>query len=914
MQNEFLMNADSQYFETMYEQFRRDKNSMDKAWRAFFEGFELALSRNDFPQAAKESAAAARKELHVLNLINGYRARGHFFTRTNPVRMRRKYEPDLNIQNFNLVDEDLSTVFQAGVEIGIGPATLRDIISHAEETYCKSFGAEYMFIRYPERVKWLQQRMESIRNQPVFSISRKRRILYMLNHAVVFENFLHSRFAGQKRFSLEGGETLIPGLDALIEKGAELGISEFLIGMPHRGRLNVLANILNKEYEEIFSEFEGQEHADAVFSGDVKYHLGFSSEVQTEQGTIVQLGLAPNPSHLEAVNPVVEGMARSKIDHKYNGDTGKILPILIHGDAALAAQGVVYEVIQMSGLQGYGAGGTIHLVINNQLGFTTNYLDGRSSVYCTDIGKVTHSPIFHVNADDAEAVVHAVQLAAEYRQQFHTDVFIDLLGYRRYGHNEGDEPRFTQPRLYKAIAAHPDPRKIYNERLLSGGEVEKGLAEEMEKEYRALLQEKLGLVKQKKVKIRSRTYVDPCDLKKRDASHSFEPRPVTAVGKNTLKFLAGKIFSIPDEFSPISKMHKIYEDRRQRFNEGRALDWASAELLAYASLLNEKNSVRLSGQDSERGTFAHRHAVVLSEDDESSYIPLQHISEQQGQFSIYNSLLSEYGALGFEYGYACANPNGLTIWEAQFGDFSNGAQIIIDQFIASAEVKWNRSSGVTLFLPHGFEGQGPEHSSARIERFLSLCANENMRVANCTTPANFFHLLRSQMKYPFRLPLVVFTPKSLLRHPACVSGLDEFTDGSFQEIIDDAESDKQAVRRIVFCSGKIYYDLLEYKLKESRRDVALLRLEQLYPFPAQLFKGTLDAYPRAESVYWVQEEPANAGAYGFLKQLSIETRLNYISRKANATTATGFHKQHHTEQEELLRKAFDLSLKGDFAV
>ena len=906
MQNpEFLNNAHPEYIEKLFNDYKQDPNSVDKSWQIFFQGYELALEEPPKSSVAKQILDEThRKENYVINLINAYRTRGHLFTKTNPVRNRRKYEPDLNIYQFGLTDDELEKEFQAGNEIGLGPAKLSEIIDTLNKIYCKSIGVEYMFIRKPDQVKWLQEKIEPNKNQPDFDINKKRMILQKLNQAVVFENFLHSKFVGQKRFSLQGGETLIPGLQAILDHGSELGMEEFMIGMPHRGRLNVLANILNKEYEEIFAEFEGEEYVDSIFAGDVKYHLGFSSQVETTNGKQVMVGLAPNPSHLEAVNPVIEGIVRAKIDHYYKNDHNKILPILIHGDAAIAGQGVVYEVIQMSLLEGYSTGGTIHLVVNNQLGFTTSYLEGRSSTYCTDVAKVTQSPVFHVNADDTEAVVQAVELALEYRQTFHKDVFIDLLGYRKYGHNEGDEPRFTQPKLYNTIAKHDDPRKIYYDKLLAGGKVEKGLATEMESEYKQLLQQSLSDVKSRKVSSSFATYLDQCDRKKKFSRHTLRPKPVTKIEMQKLDDIADKVFSIPAEINPLQKVAKIYEDRKQRYAAGDNLDWAMGEFLAYGSLVDEGYPVRLSGQDSERGTFSHRHAIVHSDTGEQEYSPLNNISDVQAKFTVYNSPLSEYGVLGFDYGYACANPSGLTIWEAQFGDFSNGAQIIIDQFIASSAIKWNRSNGIVLYLPHGYEGQGPEHSSARMERFLSLCANENMRITNCTTPANLFHLLRTQTKYPFRMPLVIFTPKSLLRHPDCVSSVKDFTDGEFLEVIDDHYIEKNKAEKIIFCSGKVYYDLIGHRKKIGNSNTAIIRMEQLYPFPVQEIQAVINAYKNIEKYVWLQEEPANAGALTFMTQYFKMVPLEFISRPASATPATGFHKHHMDELDEILKQAF----------
>lgn len=897
----FLHHAHPEYIESLYRQFKDDPQTVDESWRKFFEGYELALSGG-----GKEDGGAIehiRKEIKVLNLIQAYRTRGHLFTLTNPVRSRRQYRPTLDLENFGLSESDLETTFQAGEEIGIGPAPLREIVDHLRQTYCQSVGAEFMFIREPGKLWWLKTKMESTRNTPHFSLKEKRHILEKLNQAVIFENFLHSKYVGQKRFSLQGHETLIPGLDAIIEKGARMGIAEFVIGMPHRGRLNVLANILGKTYDEIFSEFEGQAHADSVFAGDVKYHLGYTSQVKTSRGEEVQLNLAPNPSHLEAVDPVVEGMARAKIDHKFRGDYSRVAPILIHGDAAIAGQGVVYEIIQMSLLKAYHTGGTVHLILNNQLGFTTNYLEGRSSTYSTDVAKVTLSPVFHVNADDVEEVVYTIQLAMEYRQIFHTDVFIDLLGYRKYGHNEADEPRFTQPKLYSIIARHPDPREIYKRKLLEAGELERGLADDLEKSFRDTLQQRLSYIKEKKEPETSNIKRDVCDKSERQ-EYDFETPLGTAVDEKTLLALGEKVFTIPESVHAFSKIRKIYETQRKKLMNNRVADWAIAEFLAYATLLNEGTPIRLCGQDSERGTFSHRHGVVLNQETEEKFVPLRQAEARGAKFHIYNSLLSEYGAMGFEYGYSCATPQGLTIWEAQFGDFVNGAQVIIDQFISSAEAKWKRMNGLVLYLPHGYEGQGPEHSSGRPERFLTLCANRNMVVANCTTPANFFHLLRRHIKMPFRLPLIVFTPKSLLRHPRCISPVEDFSQKEFQPLLDDPVAKAGKVTRILLCSGKIYYELLAKKETDGREDVAIVRMEQLYPIPEKGLKKMIRKYKNARDIIWVQEEPENMGAVPFLLRKLKLFPFKYVARKESSTPATGFFKQHVKEQQEILNKAF----------
>jgi len=901
-QHSIIGNISPELMDEMYSQYLSNPDSVDASWKQFFLGFDFARAR--FGDETDVVPEKVNKEFKVINLINGYRNRGHLFTKTNPVRERRKYQPTLALENFVLEQADLETVFSAGQELGIGPAKLKDIIAHLDETYCQSVGAEYKYIRNPEVIKWLQSRMENSKNRQAFTIDEKKRILTKLNEAVAFENFLHTKFTGQKRFSLEGAESAIPALDAVIDAGAELGIKEFVIGMAHRGRLNVLANILGKSYEDIFAEFEGKEFDANAFNGDVKYHLGFSTDVETMHKKKVHLSLTPNPSHLETVDPIVEGIVRAKLDETPDYTVNNIAPILIHGDAAIAAQGIVYEVIQMSLLKGYSTGGTIHLVINNQVGFTTNYTDARSSTYCTDIGKVTLSPVFHVNGDDVEALIYTIRLAMEYRQTFHQDVFIDILCYRKYGHNEGDEPRFTQPLLYKEIAKHLNPREIYNQKLLSDGIVEANLAKEMEKSFKDLLQSNLD-----NSKLREKTKVTPFmegrwSEFRLSTPADFEQSPVTAVDKKTITAIAEKITSLPSDKQFFNKIVRLFDDRKQMMKEPGRLDWAMGELLAYATLMNEGYPVRVSGQDVERGTFSHRHAVIRLEDSEEQYVPLSNISDKQAPFYIYNSLLSEYGVLGFEYGYAFASPDSLVIWEAQFGDFGNGAQIIIDQYLSSAEDKWRRMNGLVMLLPHGYEGQGAEHSSARLERFLQLCAEYNMQIANCTTPANFFHLLRRQMHRDFRKPLVVFTPKSLLRHPKCVSTVADLTKGGFQEVIDDATANAKSTRRVVFCSGKVYYDLLERQEADKESGVAVVRIEQLYPFPQNQLDAIVAKYKNATELVWLQEEPENMGAWSFLLRTWTNAELKVIAREASASPATGSHKQHDKEQHSLVDKAF----------
>ncbi len=905
----YLSGENAEYIDSQYQSFKQDPQSVEFGWQKFFEGFDFGRESSGASVSA-EAPEHFLKEINVLNLINGYRQRGHLFTKTNPVRERRKHLPTLDLENFGLSDADLDTVFNSGVEIGIGAAKLSDIVAFLTQTYCGSVGAEYKYVRTPEVVQWIERKMESVRNTPKFSADEKNRILVKLNEAVGFENFLGTKFLGQKRFSLEGAEALIPALDSVIEKGSALGIEEFVIGMAHRGRLNVLANIMQKSYKDIFAEFEGKGYsASSPFGGDVKYHLGYSTDVTTNMGSNVHLSLCPNPSHLETVNGVVEGMTRSKIDFKYDGDNSRIAPILIHGDASVAGQGIVYEVIQMAGLEGYKTGGTIHLVINNQIGFTTNYKDARTSTYCTDIAKVTLSPVFHVNGDDVEGLVYAINLAMEYRQKYRNDVFIDILCYRRFGHNESDEPKFTQPLLYKIIEKHANPRDIYIDQLIKEGHLDAVKAKALEKEFRGTLQERLNEAKEL-----TSTYQDVkfggawVDMRLA-TSQDFESSPNTAVKESTLLEVAKRISTLPSDKKFFKKIEKLFEERSKMATTTHVFDWAMGEQLAYGTLLSEGKRVRVSGQDVERGTFSHRHAVLTLENSEEEYIPLANISDQQAAFDIYNSHLSEYGVLGFEYGYAMANPNALTIWEAQFGDFVNGAQIILDQYIASAETKWQRENGLVLLLPHGYEGQGPEHSSARIERIMELCADYNMQVLNCTTPANFFHALRRQFKRDFRKPLVVFTPKSLLRHPKCVSPLADFTENKFQEVIPDVNVNPADVTRVLFCSGKIYYELLEKQQTDGIKNVAIVRVEQLYPTPLAQMEATYNSFENATDAVWVQEEPENMGAWPYMMRKLRKTvfhNLEVISRKESSSTASGFAKQHSDQQAYILAKSFEV--------
>ncbi len=898
----YLNGAHPQYIENLYSEYKKNPDAMEYGWKKFFEGYDFQSIHSGTIRVGDSNSPQSSKEFRVMNLIDEYRRRGHLFTQTNPVRTRREYSPKLDIEYFKLSEEDLDKVFEAGKEVGLGPAPLKEIITLLKETYCKSIGAEYRFIRHPEKLKWLEKRMESTRNCPDFSSEEQKHILDKLNQAVVFESFLHNRFVGHKRFALSGGESIIPGLDAVIESGAELGVKEFVIGMPHRGRLNILANIMGKPYRKIFTEFEGKDYSSDFFIGDVKYHLGYTNKVRTRLNKDVLLNMMPNPSHLEAVDAFTQGVARSKIDHKYNGDVNKVIPIIIHGDAAIAAQGVVYEVLQMSQLQGYHTGGTIHIVINNQIGFTTDYLDGRSSTYCTDVAKVTLSPVFHVNADDVEAVVLAVRLAVEYRQTFNTDVFIDLLGYRKYGHNESDEPRFTQPKLYKVIADHLDARQIYAKKLISENKIEKIYAKNLEKKFRERLQKDKEIESTDIIDIEPPEIVDDCC--RRTGSFDFESEVKTEISSNELIEIGEKIFMIPDDIDVLNKIRKLYKSRGQKLFDQASFDWAMGEAMAFGSLLNEGTFIRFSGQDSQRGTFSHRHSVLLVENTEEKFIPLNNISEKQAKFEIYNSLLSEYGVLGFEFGYASVYVDILTIWEAQFGDFSNGAQIIIDEFISSSEAKWGKLNGLVLLLPHGFEGQGPDHSSARLERLLQLCAKENMIIANCTTPANFFHLIRRQMKFPFRVPLIILTHKSLLRHPKCISDIKDFTEKSFCLVIDDSDIDSKKIQKLLLCSGKIYYELIKYREDNKIDDTAIIRLEQLYPFPKKNMDLVFEKYQNVSETLWVQEEPENMGGWTYICHKLHKNNIRHVSRRENSSPASGFYSMHIKEQNQIIEKAF----------
>jgi 2-oxoglutarate dehydrogenase E1 component len=902
----YIANAHGNYIEELYQSYKNDPQSVDESWQKFFEGFEF--SQKDFGGNGQETETrVSSKETQVRNLIQAYRMRGHLKSKTNPVRERRPHDARISLEEFGLKQEDLKEEFSIGQEIGLGKTSLKNIIEALDKIYIGSIGFEYMHIRDPKIVDWFIDKAESSKGDYQPKLDEKKRVLSKLNEAVVFENFLHTKFLGQKRFSLEGGENTIPFLDKVINRSSELGTKEVVIGMAHRGRLNVLANIMNKTYEQIFSEFEGSTDPDLTMGdGDVKYHMGYSSYLETSNGKKSYVKLTPNPSHLEAVNSVVLGYTRAQIDDEYNEDVNAALPILIHGDAAVAGQGIVYETTQMSLLEGYSTGGTIHFVINNQVGFTTDYDDARSSIYCTDIAKMIDAPVLHVNGDDAEAVNFAANLAVEYRNKFHKDIFIDLLCYRRHGHNESDEPKFTQPKLYNKIAKHPNPREVYVKKLTERGDLDNDSVKKLEKDFKKQLQDRLNEVKQKPLPYKPQKIEEEWEQLRRAKSEDFLASPDTSISQSLVDKIGKALTTLPKGFKPLKQIDKLLKDRKKNFFDEKMLNWADAELLSYGSLLADGNIVRMSGQDVKRGTFSHRHSYLFDAETNDPYCNLDHIEENQSQkFKIFNSLLSEFGVLGFEYGYAMATPNALVVWEAQFGDFANGAQVMIDQFITSAESKWQRMNGLVMLLPHGYEGQGPEHSNARPERFLQLAAEENLIVTNITTPANLFHMFRRQVKWEFRKPLVQFAPKSLLRHPKVISPIKEFTEGKFREIYEDEYVTNKNVKRVLLCTGKVFYDLLEKQQADERKDVAIIRIEQLHPFPMNQVDKALKKFKDPE-VFWVQEEPSNMGYWTYmLRTIANKAGLQLISRKSSASPATGYAKVHKSEQEALVEKAFD---------
>ena len=902
----YITSSHPAFVEQLYQNFVEAPESIDPDLRKFFEGFDFAVSN----LAGKPASSVGlneidwKKELGVYRMILGYRNKGHLIAKTNPIRERKDRNANLELSFFGLSELDLTSIFYAGNLIGLGSVSLSEILKHLEKCYANHVGIEFKYISNQEKINFLTTEMESDFVKPI-SFEKKKRILEKLNQGVIFEKFLHTKYIGQKRFSLEGGETTIAALDAMISMAGNLGIQEVVIGMAHRGRLNVLANIMGKTYEHIFSEFEGKSTPDQTMgSGDVKYHLGYGSDVETISGKKISLKLMPNPSHLEAVDPVVLGFSRAKADVLYESKYESILPVLIHGDASIAGQGIVYEILQMSGLDGYLTGGTIHFVINNQIGFTTNFEDARTADYCTSLAAMVQAPVLHVNGDDPEAVVKCMEIATRYRQKFKSDVFIDMVCYRRHGHNEGDDPKFTQPQLYSIIEKHSNPRETYSNQLQQDSNEEiRSLVVDMEKKFWSDLQERLDEVKQNPLPYQYQAPELVWRTLKKATEAEFEKSPATAVDEKTFKMLFDALMEIPKGFKPLKKIEKLIQDKITLLEKDGKVDWATAELLAYASLINEGKDIRMSGQDVKRGTFSHRHAILVDENTDKQYNRVENVKGAAGKFRIFNSLLSEYGVLGFEYGYGMANPNALVLWEAQFGDFSNGAQTMIDQFISSAEQKWNRMNGIVMLLPHGYEGQGPEHSSARMERFLQMCAELNMVISNVTTASNFFHLLRRQLAWTFRKPLINFSPKANLRHPGAYSAKEAFLNGGFQELIDDKTADPKKIKRVVLCSGKIYYDLHEFREKNKIENVAVVRLEQIYPLPEKQLLALEKRYGNAKWL-WVQEEPLNMGAASFLRMNLVSMNFQIIGRTASAATATGFSKVHAKEQEDIINKAF----------
>jgi 2-oxoglutarate dehydrogenase E1 component len=909
----YITNSHPAFIEGLYQQFLTDPASVDPDIIKFFEGFDFAMQNGTAAPAQGPASPLSNvsadwaNEIKVYRLILGYRNKGHLIATTNPIRTRKDRGANLDLSCFDLTEADLDKTFQVGSIIGLGATTLKNILSHLQKTYAQSLGIEFKYISDQKVIDWLTDEFENKFSQPI-PLDQKKHILEKLNQGVIFEKFLHTKYIGQKRFSLEGGESTIAALDAIINTAGENGVEEVVIGMAHRGRLNVLANIMGKTYEQIFSEFEGTAVLDQTMgSGDVKYHMGFSSEVTTFSNKKVNLKLMPNPSHLEAVDPVVLGFARAKSDVLYNSDVSKILPILIHGDASVAGQGIVYEILQMCQLNGYKTGGTIHFVINNQIGFTTDFDDARSANYCTSIAAMVQAPVIHVNGDDAEAVVKAVQIATTYRHLFKNDIFIDMVCYRKHGHNEGDDPKYTQPQLYSLIEKHKNPRETYAEYLLQNGEASaQELAKEMEKKFWSDLQARLDEVKQHPLPYKYQAPELAWKAMRKATNEDFISSPDTSITAEKAKSIFDALMKWPASFTPLKKVDKLIQEKVKLYETEQKIDWATGELMAYASLLAEGKTVRMSGQDVKRGTFSHRHAVIVDENTNEQFNRLNQVAEGQEPFRIYNSLLSEYGVLGFEYGYALANADALVVWEAQFGDFSNGAQTIIDQFIAAGEQKWQRQNGVVMLLPHGYEGQGPEHSSARLERYLQLCAEHNMVITNVTTAANLFHALRRQLAWSFRKPMINFSPKANLRSPATFSPMADLTKGGFKEVIDDTFVQKvEDVKKVLFCSGKIYYEMAERQKTEQRTDIAIVRLEQLYPLPVQQITALHQKYGKA-IWFWVQEEPLNMGAASFLQMNLKAIKYGVISRQASAATATGYAKVHAKEQNEIITTAFSI--------
>ena len=946
----FLNSLSTSYLEALYIKYQSDPSSFDDEWHHFFEQAFEKNSGNDLNKSISSAKASwkmplsghnnvdpsnkgladgdvdksekvqqlierlSRKEskgIGIAKLIKAYRERGHLVANINPILPIDSKDKTLQLEYFGLEESDREKLFKAGSEVNLGQASLSNILAHLKNIYCSTIGYEFVYCSNAMVRQWLYSEIESKEGSDVYSRAEKQHIYKKIVQAHYFEQFLQRNYVGQKRFSLEGLESLIPSFDKLVYKGAELGVKELVVGMAHRGRLNVLVNIFGKTIEDLLSEFEGGTLPDGTIGdGDVKYHLGQSVDIETPDGKSLHLSMAFNPSHLEAINPIVQGIVYAKSEKYYKGEKSSILPVLIHGDSAVAGQGIVYECNNMSNIVGYDNGGILHIVLNNQIGFTAEPNETRSSLYCTDIAKVSGSPVFHVNADDPIAVVYCMELAIKFRQYFGRDVWIDIIGYRRHGHNESDEPRFTQPKLYKIIDNHQNVKDIFSHKLLEKNTITEQEASTIDNDYKNILKDKFTLLKSKVNKHINIDYLHRHWVGLRLANpEDFEVSIETGCDRKKLDKIAQALVTVPDDFNIFRKVKKVVKHRREYYFEHGMVDWALAELLAYGSLLLESCSVRLSGQDCKRGTFSHRHASFQEVNTGRSYVSLNHIDKNQRKIHVYNSPLSEYGVLGFEYGYSLARPKALTIWEAQFGDFVNGAQIIVDQFISTAESKWLRLSGLVLLLPHGYEGQGPEHSSARIERFLTLCAENNIYVANPTTSANFFHLIRRQILNPFRKPLIVFTPKSLLRNPKNNSTIDELVNSKFREVIDDdsiSNKDVDKIVRLLFCSGKIYYELDAYRETNGLKEVAIVRIEQLYPFCHKQLEMVLTRYKNVKEWFWIQEEPINMGAWPYiLRVFNKDAPLKCIARIESMSTATGIYKVHLQNQKRIIESSFE---------
>ena len=920
----YLKSQNADYIDEVFERYLQDPHAVDESWRWFFEGIEIGSElapAEILVEAAPGAAVAATDwaaEVRVADLIQTYRRLGKKLAAIDPLSPAPTSLPELELSAFGLSNADLGKTFQAAKLAGLQPGKLSDIIAHLKATYCSTIAVEFTHIENTAARSWLLQQMESTKNRTAMDSETRKLIYKRLTEAETLERFLHTRYVAQKRFSVEGGESVIPLLDCVIEKGADLGVQDVVIGMAHRGRLNVLTHIMGKPVAQLFTEFEGTykshpEHGE----GDVKYHKGYSRDLKTRSGKPVHLSLAFNPSHLEFVNPVIEGSVRAKQDRYQDSARKKVVPIQIHGDAAFSGQGVCFETLQMQSLRAYGTGGTIHIIINNQVGFTTSPVDSRSTPYSTDLAKMLDSPIFHVNGDDPEAVWHVARLAIEWRQKFGTDAFIDLVCYRKHGHNEGDEPSFTQPLLYKKIRAHTSTRELYGEALTRESILGAGEAQKVVDQVTEVFSEAQKLAKATPQDPVTSVFEGEWKTIKKPEAGAVHATVKTAVPAASLVEIAEKINVMPQGFSLNSKLTRFFEARLKAVKEGKGLDWGNAEALAYATLLNEGHTVRITGQDAERGTFTHRHAVMTDSENGNRYNPQATVAQKGAKFEIYNSHLSETAAMGFEYGYALAAPHALTVWEAQFGDFANGAQVIIDQFIATSESKWQRMNNLVLLLPHGYEGQGPEHSSARLERFLQLCGKENMAVVNLSTPAQIFHALRRQVKRDFRKPLIVMSPKSMLRHPMAVSSLSDLSDINFQEVIDCPESavKPEKVQRVLLCSGKVYYDLVAERANRKLENVAIVRVEQLYPWPAAALAKELNRYSKAREIFWVQEEPRNMGAWShvfnywmggldlFMSQVG-DRPIRYAGRGIASSPAVGSPKVHESELKAFLAEAF----------